>query len=690
MNNLYPSKKSFLFVTIIIAFLLFQPFSITKVPSVENGEPVLSLKLEANIASASCYDVCSISGYKRCTDTGTYQTCGDYDSDSCLEWSSSNSCGSGERCEGGQCVESCFNLCSYAGSKRCSDSTHYQTCGNYDSDSCLEWSYENSCGSGERCEGGQCVESCYDLCSSGDKRCSGSNQYKVCGNYDSDSCLEWSSARSCIGETYRGYGRCNENERPSWYCSGGNCDYNCHYVSPSPGHDYKSCYNNDVYWYDSNNNREEKYEECGSDYCNSWGETYCRGNSVYEKRTCYDKGCSNTSCFSDSYMGKRKVESCSSNETCRNGECVQEYECTSGSCCEDGEYENSNKICKVDVDYQYGCPWGTSCGNNVGKRSRVRYRYCSGNSSSCTGEWSDWKSWGNWKIADSCASQEVCKVGNNTCKYSSACETPSYYKHSYKACHNNDLYWYDSNHELQEKYKGCDDNNSCTLDSCSDNECVNELKCDGSTCTKGSSDYCNSCDTCGDGICNCGEDPCACREDCGASAALLTQKVKTQNTSWLNEITVKPGETLTFSVNVYAAGVEALKDVEIETELPSNMSYEDNLKINGNPSIKGITKGIVIDEVAFGKTKTITFNAKVNSLSENSSFVVTSARYDKDRISQSVTKVKTEESNIVEGLKAGVIFSYLKRWQFWLGLIAAIIIILILRSFYRSFRRREE
>ncbi|MDD5221150.1 MAG: hypothetical protein PHV47_00870, partial [Candidatus Pacebacteria bacterium] len=36
------------------------------------------------------------------------------------------------------CPSCCTNECS-SGQKRCSSTTGYQTCGNYDSDSCYEW-----------------------------------------------------------------------------------------------------------------------------------------------------------------------------------------------------------------------------------------------------------------------------------------------------------------------------------------------------------------------------------------------------------------------------------------------------------------------------------------------------------------------------------------------------------------------
>ena len=51
---------------------------------------------------------------------------------------------------------------------------------------------------------------CTDECSSGAKKCTSSTSYQTCGNYDADSCLEWSSAASCpAGQTCSGNGACS-------------------------------------------------------------------------------------------------------------------------------------------------------------------------------------------------------------------------------------------------------------------------------------------------------------------------------------------------------------------------------------------------------------------------------------------------------------------------------------------------
>ncbi len=195
----------------------------------------------AGVCAAVCANECSASGLAQCSGDG-YQTCGNYDADSCLEWSSVIACPTGqtctgagvcsddceeedykechngdvywydscgnrgeiydacaanETCAGGACAAPCSNDCSTNGAKQCSGNG-YRVCGNHDSDSCLEWSSVFACPSGQTCSGnGVCATSCVNGCSmAGLRQCSGSG-YQTCGNHDSDSCLEWSTAIAC-------------------------------------------------------------------------------------------------------------------------------------------------------------------------------------------------------------------------------------------------------------------------------------------------------------------------------------------------------------------------------------------------------------------------------------------------------------------------------------------------------------
>jgi hypothetical protein len=101
------------------------------------------------------------------------------------------------------------------------------------------------------------------------------------------------------------------------------------------------------------------------------------------------------------------------NEPAQPGECIV----GSGECCdEDGTLRPSTYVCDTSYSTDFGCPWGNGCGADVG----IRYsaRYCSGFSSTCNGEISNW---GSWAVADYCTSGETCSDGDATCNYESDC-----------------------------------------------------------------------------------------------------------------------------------------------------------------------------------------------------------------------------------------------------------------------------
>lgn len=186
------------------------------------------------------------------------------------------------------------------------------------------------------------------------------------------------------------------------------------------------------------------------------------------------------------------------------------------SCCDGCYYRPSTWVCDLEVQTQYGCTWGLGCGADTSKRTKTRYKYCSGDSSQCAGNWNSWLPWTNWKVSDYCSSSEVCIVGNSRCQYSSSCvqSEGTYIKEHKKDCYDNDIYWFDSNGERQDKYQECSDDNVCTIDGCDNSACFHDLKCDGTSCEISSSEYCENCEHCGDGICNCEENNDTCSDNC--------------------------------------------------------------------------------------------------------------------------------------------------------------------------------
>ncbi len=161
-------------------------------------------------------------------------------------------------------------------------------------------------------------------------------------------------------------------------------------------------------------------EDCGDTQTrySCLGGTSC-GADVYQQQRW--EQCDGSSALCDGnwsdWIGDTVADYCSNTEVCQEGLSSCQYasscdcECTSGDCCSDGcNYDSSGSICQTDAQYEYGCPWGTACGADVG--IHYRDRYCSGNSESCDGGYGSWKS---WQTEDICSSTESCSSGDPTC-----------------------------------------------------------------------------------------------------------------------------------------------------------------------------------------------------------------------------------------------------------------------------------
>mgnify|MGYP000415604583 CR=1 FL=1 len=76
------------------------------------------------------------------------------------KWEVSLWCPSGQVCQEfdghASCITPCINECSPKGARRCLNSNTYQVCGDYDADACLEWGGDTTCPEGQICINGQC------------------------------------------------------------------------------------------------------------------------------------------------------------------------------------------------------------------------------------------------------------------------------------------------------------------------------------------------------------------------------------------------------------------------------------------------------------------------------------------------------------------------------------------------------
>ena len=170
--------------------------------------------VEGACVDFDCVDECSTLGELRCADApeNGIVVCADFvDDDDCLEWGGFTPCGEGATCVDGICAGGCENECPVVDQRQCHEDG-YRVCGNHDGDACLEWSEVTSCEADESCSSGMCSTGCVDDCEEeGDRTCDG-NGVRTCGEFDSDDCLDWSDVDPCDEEDICIDGECERTQ----------------------------------------------------------------------------------------------------------------------------------------------------------------------------------------------------------------------------------------------------------------------------------------------------------------------------------------------------------------------------------------------------------------------------------------------------------------------------------------------
>ncbi len=227
---------------------------------------------------------------------------------------------------------------------------------------------------------GENTVNCYsDCCALGDTTCSTQNFYKCvsgnwqnqgkvsgqCGYTDSTGLGTWNYCSS-TNKCSEGEGDCDGLGTDNQCLSGLTCVSNvganygwdsstdvCEKADGVTSHASKKCYSNDVYWYNSQGTREEKYKDCGTVGCVS-GSSSCRS-----ALTCNPEG---NSCGGPSNL--QSGQSCCTGSDCQNFQCVKTGSCSSGQtkCGIVGDQDVSGEV-------YYTCVSGTfkSQGKVVGK-----------------------------------------------------------------------------------------------------------------------------------------------------------------------------------------------------------------------------------------------------------------------------------------------------------------------------------
>lgn len=273
---------------------------------------------------------------------------------------------------------------------------------------------------------------------------------------------------------------------------------------------------------------------------------------------------------------------------------------------------------------------------------------------------------------------QICQNGQCVNKTSSTPSNPpttnpptGIIKHDVKSCHDGDLYWYSSNGALSDVYQSCKDDNSCTLDNCAGNQCVNQLKCDGSTCATSSADYAKYCAN--NSNTNTNQPSATIQVQASAPAISVALLASAKNTTLPLEKNIEAGNnnTIGFLEVIKNTSDVAIDNVIITTDLTSNLTYTGNLKIDDLASVGNIGTGINLGTLSPKATKILSFSATVNNEAPEGVVQITSninasnIQYDSDSVALTIgtnSQINsTSNTSFWDNIKTN--------WYIWLAIV---------------------
>ncbi len=124
------------------------------------------------------------------------------------------------------------------------------------------------------------------------------------------------------------------------------------------------------------------FDDCREDFCGDFGQNYCKNNSLFHSRTCYDEGCSDNECFSSPFSDEQQVQVCAYG--CNNGQCTnQTLECTQDSDCPSGKKCMNNKCVQIECNNNQECNDDNSSTEDICINAGNPNSYCVNNPIRC-------------------------------------------------------------------------------------------------------------------------------------------------------------------------------------------------------------------------------------------------------------------------------------------------------------------
>lgn len=299
--------------------------------------------------------------------------------------------------------------------------------------------------------------------------------------------------------------------------------------------------------------------QCGTNWLT--GSPFCQGNSIYQSfitYTCNNAGTANSYCSNST--ATQLVSNCTGSQTCNNGSCTgQNVACSSNFQCGANGYTGST-FCQGNNVYQnyiiYTC-------NNAGTSNS----YCS--------------NYTTQQLTTSCSGNQTCNNGSCTqyqqypC-YSSQCQQqPCYYTSGYtgQSCQNNYQY-----QPYQYNYG------------------YNQASYISNPVIYPPVNYSN--------------------------LTILKQgRNLSDGISTFSDVVVAdPNEIVVFQIRVTNSGSNLLTSVLLKDILPSRVSFNWNIIVDGNPIVGGdgglLGSGLNLGDLSAGQSKIVSFQVKVSDVSQ--------------------------------------------------------------------------
>ncbi|MCB9558734.1 MAG: hypothetical protein H6707_21635 [Deltaproteobacteria bacterium] len=300
--------------------------------------------VEVAITLGRCDNGCPVAEQKRCQGDG-FVVC-EADSAGCLSWSAVTACAAATPyCSDGVCADTCSDECS-ADARVCVAGNNYKSCGQHDSDSCRDWSAPISCGKNERCResDGRCIPDC------GGKPC-------PCKQGETSACAAVGECQNGVRHCEEGaFGPCQWATPPAAeICDGkdndcdGDIDETEDLIAPTCDEQDGVCSGarqrcgGKQGWLacsasdlTAHAQRNGQTYEAQESLCDS-EDNDCNGQ-VDDAPGCCQPQCVGKACGADDTCGgKCQTGSCQADATCKAGACVCDHVVCGSACCKAGE-----------------------------------------------------------------------------------------------------------------------------------------------------------------------------------------------------------------------------------------------------------------------------------------------------------------------------------------------------------------